>query len=191
VIRKIINKAGPVPVFRFGRKMALQLILLPVLICSFALPNLEEAEEYNIKAAFIYKFTNYIDWDSLIPGDEFIIGVIGPSPVIEQLNEIALTKTIKNKKIIVRQFNKPEEISPCHILFISQKTSFSLGDILAKVGGKGTLTISEKKGYAQKGTDINFIEVDNKLKFEANPKGISAAGLKASSQLLKLAIIVD
>jgi hypothetical protein len=168
-----------------------QLCIALLLLCSFAGPGQEDSEEYDIKAAFIYQFTNYIDWDSLVAGDEFVIGIIGNSPVKEQLAEIAKTKTVKGKKMVIRQYNKPEEIGLCHILFISRKAPFPLDDMLVKVRGKGTLTISEKEGYAKKGALINFIEVDEKLKFEANPKGINAAGLKASSQLLKLAIIVD
>jgi hypothetical protein len=169
----------------------LKICLLVLLTCSFTFPALQEDTEYDVKAAFIYQFTNYIDWDSLIPGDQFIIGIMGNSPVNEQLNEIARTKTVKGKKIVIRQFDKPEEIGPCHILFIPRKASFAFSDILAKIESKGTLTITEKAGYAKKGAAINFVEVDDKLKFEANPKSINDAGLKASSQLLKLAIIVN
>jgi hypothetical protein len=161
------------------------------LACSFTAPFIEDTEEYSIKAAFIYKFTNYIDWDSLLPGNEFVIGVVGASPLKDELDEIARTKTVHNKKIVIRQFKKLDDISPCHILFISRDTPLPLADILTKVYGKGTLTISERDGYAKRGTEINFIEIDNKLRFEASPRNISAAGLKASSQLLKLAVIVD
>jgi hypothetical protein len=168
-----------------------QLCLIFLLMCSFSNIPEDENDEYNIKAAFIYQFTNYIDWGSLMSGDEFVIGIIGSSPLKGQLAEIAKSKTVKGKRIVLRQFSKPDEIVPCHILFIPRKTLFPLDNILAKVLGKGTLTISEKEGYAKNGTNINFIEVDEKLKFEANTKSINAAGLKASSQLLKLAIIVE
>jgi len=171
-------------------KTLLQGFFVLLLTCSFSFAPLQEIEEYNIKAAFIYKFTNYIDWDQL-PPNEFIIGVVGSSPITGQLAEIAKTKTVRDKKIIVRQFNKAAEIGPCQILFISQNSLLPLSDILAKIPARGTLTISEKEGYAKKGTAINFVQVDNRLKFEANPKGITNAGLKASSQLLKLAIIVE
>jgi hypothetical protein len=75
-------------------------------------------------------------------------------------------------------------------LFISQNSSIPLDDILAKTTGKGILIISEQDGYAELGTAINFVIVNRKLKFEANVKAINAAGLTASSQLLKLAIII-
>lgn len=169
----------------------LQFLLMFLMVCSFSPKPTDQPQEYTVKAAFIYKFTNYIDWDSLIPGNEFIIGVVGSSPIKGELAEIAKTKLIKDKKIIVRQYDHLDDINPCHILFISGKTSVDLDEILAKTSNKGTLTISEKEGYAARGTDINFIVIDNKLKFEANPKAINASGLKASSQLLKLAIIVD
>lgn len=173
-----------------GRKK-LWLLHILVLACSFSCLAQDETTEYDIKAAFIYKFTNYIDWGTQFTGSEFVIGIVGSSPVKDKLDEIARTQTINNKKIVVRQFKKLEEITACQMLFVSQDTHLHLKDILAKITGKGTLTISEKDGDAQKGTCINFIEMDNKLKFEANPKNINAAGLKASSQLLRLAIIVE
>jgi len=150
-----------------------------------------EAEEYDLKAAFMYNFTRYIEWDASVTDKEFIIGVIGSSPINERLEEIARTKNVNNKKIIIRKFSTPDEISFCHILFISRDASFPLDEILAKEAIKGTLIVSEKSGFAAQGTAINFIRVNNKLKFEANMKVINSAGLKVSSQLLKLAIIVD
>jgi hypothetical protein len=170
-------------------KIVVSLLLSLFLLGSFRAP-MESTEEYSIKAAFIYKFTNYIEWPANVPGNEFVIGIIGSSPISKMLSEIANTKTIKGKKIVIRQYESAAEIGSCHILFISAKAPQPLDEILA-YAGKGTLTISEKEGYAARGTEINFIQVDNKLKFEANLKAIDAAGLTASSQLLKLAIIVN
>jgi len=169
-----------------------KLLLIGMLVCSFGfVPETDETIEYTIKAAFIYKFTNYIEWNAPTTGDEFVIGIVGNSPIKDQLDEIARTKTVNAKKITIRQYNRPEEIGACHILFIPEKSPVNIYEILSRTNGKAILTISERDGYAAKGTDINFIQVDNKLKFEANPKAISAGGLKASSQLLKLAIIVE
>jgi hypothetical protein len=150
-----------------------------------------EEKEASLKAAFIYNFIRYIEWNANPDEGDFVIAVIGSSPIIESLNEVAKKNTAKNKKIIVRQYSKPEDISSCHILFIPSKVPYSLQSILGKTG-KGTLTISEEPDFAKKGTAFNFIiSTDNKLKFEANLKAIDAAGLKASSQLLKLATIVE
>ena len=141
-----------------------------------------------LKAAFIYNFTKYIDWNSG-NAEEFTIGIIGNSSIYEPLNEIASTKMAGNKKIVIRRFNTPDEITDCNILFIPSDNPYSIFSILSHTT-KGMLTISETPGYAKMGTCINFVVNKDKLKFEANVKSIFDAGLKASSQLLKLAILV-
>jgi hypothetical protein len=150
----------------------------------------DRASEYNLKAAFIYNFTRYIEWKAETGENEFIIGIIGASPIDDPLGEIVKTETVDNKKITIKRFNKPADISFCHILFISRNAGVALDDILTKTSGKGMLIISEQNGYAELGTAINFVIINRKLKFEANVKAINSAGLTASSQLLKLAIII-
>jgi hypothetical protein len=147
-----------------------------------------EQEEAALKAVFIYNFTKYVDWDNI--GNEFIIGVIGSSPIENALNEIARTTTVKNRRIIIRHYATPEDIRFCQILFIAERSSYTLPSILNEVG-RGVLTVSEVEGYSTQGTAFNFVIRNDKLKFEANLKAIDMAGLKASSQLLKLAIIVN
>jgi hypothetical protein len=171
--------------------MLTKFIYLILLCCSVKMASGQLHEpEADVKAAFIYNFINYIEWDQPNNDNDFTIGVIGSSPVTESLMNIAKTSTAKNKKIVVRVFNKPEDIGDCQILFIPQNSPFSLHSILEKTD-KGMLTISEENGYAKQGTAFNFVIIKDKLKFEANLKTIYTEGLKASSQLLKLAIIVD
>ena len=163
-----------------------------VVMCSFCatLKAQTNEREADLKAAFIYNFTKYIEWDSSYNENNFVIGIIGSSSITKSLAEIAKTNLAKNKKIVIKIFNRPEDISYCHILFISQKNSFSLQSILDKAG-KGTLTIGEEPGFAKQGTAFNFIIANDKLKFEVNLSKVYSAGLKAGSQLLKLAVIVD
>lgn len=166
-------------------------LLLYFIICSYS-PHrqIDKASEYNLKAAFIYNFTKFIEWKTSPTDNEFIIGIIGASPINDPLVEVIKTETVDGKKIIIKHFDKAADISDCHILFISRSAGAALDDILAKTAGKGMLIVSEQDGYAKGGTAINFVIVNRKLKFEANVKAINAAGLAASSQLLKLAIIV-
>jgi hypothetical protein len=168
-------------------------LALGLLICLFSFSKKQDgkiAEEYSLKAACILNFINFIEWDgSNIDGD-FIIGVVASSPITQSLEDIAKTKTVGNKKISIRYFDSPDEIGDCQILFIPANNSFSLNEILSKVNHKNILTISEQDGYSQQGTAINFFIVNNKIKFEVNVNSLNAQGLKASSQLLKLAKIV-
>jgi hypothetical protein len=172
--------------------MLLKKIWFPLLLCCLAIVVDAQSvvQESNLKAAFIYNFTKYLDWNNYNNANTFIIGVIGPSPVATSLNEIASTNTVNNKKIEVKVFNTPEEIEFCNILFIPKKNPYPLSSILAKVN-KGMLTVSEEPGFARQGTAFNFVIKNDKLKFETNLKALSQADVKAGSQLLKLAIIVN
>ncbi|MGN6341374.1 MAG: YfiR family protein [Ginsengibacter sp.] len=147
-------------------------------------------QEANLKAAFIYNFTKYIDWGNYNDRNEFVIDVLGDTIIANSLEQIAKEKTINDKPIVVHVLENPSQAVGCDILFISKNCRFTLDKILPLVG-KGVLTISEQPGYAWHGTAFNFIIVNNKLKFEANLKAISSAGLKAGSQLLKLAKIIE
>ena len=169
-------------------KRFLLVVLLSSLAGAITAQNTEQ--EANLKAAFIYNFTKYIDWGRYDHGRDFVIGIVGDSPITESLNEIARQNTVDNKRIAIKMIKSPSEIGDCDILFIPKKSRFSLNYLLEKAG-PGVLTISEQKGFAEQGTAFNFVIINNRLKFEANLKAISAAGLKAGSQLLKLAIIVD
>jgi hypothetical protein len=171
--------------FRFSFLLKAIVPLCALLFCSF---SEQQSTEYKLKAAFLYNFIQYIEWENP-PAGEFVIGIAGSSPIAQPLENIAHLKSTSERKIIVRHINSADEISGCQIVFIPQNSSIALGTILSKAS-KGTLTVSEREGFAAKGTAINFVIVDNKVKFESNLKAINSAGLKASSQLLKLAIIV-
>lgn len=150
-------------------------------------------KESNLKAAFIYNFTKYIDWENNDGDSKFIIGILGTSELDRPISAIARTNTIKNKRIIVKHFSKVEDIGFCNILFVPRNSHTPIQTVFEKVDkvDKGVLIISEEPGYARLGSGINFVLNNDKLKFEINLKALNSAGLKASSQLLKLAIIVD
>lgn len=172
--------------------MLKKVLFIIILGCPFLRAMAQNGErEANLKAAFIYSFTRYIDWGGYNANYVFVIGVIGEdSPVIPPLQEIAKTNTINNKRIEVRIIDKLSDLKDCDIVFITKECHFSLHSVLDHIK-KGVLTISESNGYAAQGTDFNFVIVNQRLKFEANLKAIASSGLKAGSQLLKLAIIVE
>ena len=165
------------------------IFLLFIIPAGKAMSQTQE-QEARLKGVFIYNFTRYVEWDSASMKNEFIIGVVGSSPVTKTLMDVARSKTVRGRKIVIKVYNNPEEIEYCHILFIPRFSPYSLMSILDKVG-RGTLTVSEQTGYAKMGTIFNFVIDRDKLRFEANLRSLNFSGLRAGSQLLKLATIVD
>ncbi|HLI94090.1 MAG TPA: YfiR family protein [Puia sp.] len=149
----------------------------------------DEEVETNLKAAFLYNFTKYIDWQLESGNGEFVIGVIGSSAVEPALEEIARTGTVDGRKITIRHIDRPDQIGGCQLLFIAHRRHLGLQEILSRVT-RGEIAVAEENGAARNGAGFNFVRSGDKLRFEANIGALAASGLKVSSQLLKLAILV-
>jgi hypothetical protein len=167
----------------------LLLFLFLLLGSSFDLIQ-SEVEEYEAKAAFMYNFTKFVEWDnSLNNTSTFNIGILGDSPIVGPLNELAANKKINNKKINILKYHDASDIKTCHMLFIPENTSpENIKKFLQAPSVKNALIISEQKGDLDLGSAINFLIVNNKIKFEVNLNSLNRSNIKASSQLLKLAL---
>ncbi len=165
------------------------LLFICIVLPFTAFADVSPVDEF--KAVFIYNFTKYIQWPNHDTSGTFDIAVIGDSDIITPLKEIEKMRLINNKKIKVIHFKDIQDIKKCHILFISASEKTRLHDILQKVQHKNILTISDSNGFANEGVAINFVIVEEKIKFEINNNAINQAGLQVSSHLLKLAILVE
>ena len=148
-------------------------------------------QEYQVKAAFLYKFASFVEW----PGDAFsqtggtfVMAVVGDDPFGSKLEKTVNGKTIGGRKILVRRFKRAGDMKACHILFISRSEAGRIPQILDRLGKSSTLTVSDTGQFLQRGGMINFIIDDKKVKFEVNPDAAERTKLKISSKLLAIAI---
>jgi hypothetical protein len=156
---------------------------------AFAQP--EQAREYEIKATFVYHFTKYIRWPDIDSAETFDIGILGKSEITAPLEEIARKRSAYDKRIRILHFNSIRHVDDCHLLFIPSSEKENLQEILSVVENKSILTVGESEGFAREGVAINFIILEGKTKFELNSRVIDRAGLQVSSQLIKLAILIE
>jgi len=146
--------------------------------------------DYEIQANIIYRFTKYIDWPENTKTGDFIIGVVGDSPLTDALKSFIVNKTAGNQKIFIKKFSPSAEAFPCHILFISEDESSSLKKIALKTAGSPVLIVTESDGLALKGACINFAIVADHLKLEINKNNIGQRDLSIASELLQLGKVV-
>jgi len=165
----------------------LALIVLAVCGITFSLAAQTQAR---FQALFLYNFTRYIEWPAF-NSHEFVIGVVGKSPIYSELLTIAQGKKVSLKDIKVKKFASGEEITACQILFVSNDASSSLGTYATSLQGKNTLIITEKSGLINKGAGINFVINDGKQKFELSRSAMNKNGLKVNNQLVDMATVID
>jgi hypothetical protein len=145
-----------------------------------------------IKSVFIYNFTRYIEWPADYKTGNFVINMYGNNTaMLNELNNMAKTKTVGTQKIEVRSTTTLDGIGKSHILYVAPDVTTPLKDIIAKLKGKATLLVTEKPGWAKEGAAINFVVVDNRQKFELNQANAEKNDLKVSSSLVALAIPVQ
>jgi hypothetical protein len=151
----------------------------------------QQVTDYKVHANIIYRFTKYIEWPENKQAGDFVIGIVGDSPLYEELKVLTLNKSVGNQTIIIKKFNNNAAFYNCSMLFISVDESRSLKRIALLTSEMPILLITEDAGLAKKGACINFIIVDDRLKLEINKNNILARNLNIASELLKLATIVN
>ncbi len=146
------------------------------------------AQNYQLHTVYIYSFIRYVQWP-MNDGD-FVIGVVGDSPIIQHLEKMAAAKKAGARNIVVKLFPSSESVEATDIMFVSKSASAQLRSVDEKLSGANTLIITEHEGAALDGSGINFVERDGKLAFELNKATVEKAGLKVSSELTRLAIVI-
>ena len=176
---------------RFFDKSGFKILCIAVLaLLSFSISYAQHEADYKVQANIIYRFTKYIDWPANKKSGDFIIGIIGDSPLLEDLKNLSANKTVGNQKIVVIKMSPSANSYNCHILFIGEEESGSLKRIANLTSGAAILIVTESDGLARKGSGINFITVDERLKLEINKNNVEQRNLLIASELLELGTII-
>jgi len=147
-----------------------------------------KGQNEKLQANYIYNIVKYIEWPAAYKTGDFVIGVLGNSSVTKELKKLAETKKVFNQKITIVEFNSTDQISKCHVLFISKLSSGLISIAVAKVGANATLIIGESEGLATQGAGINFIVQEDVVSFQLNEVSIKKRGLQVDSKLKSLAL---
>lgn len=155
----------------------------------------QPAEEYAVKAAYLYNFAKFVEW----PADVFAsknspitLCIVGSHPFGQALDTI-IDKTIRDRRLKVRNLSHNRAVAHhnCHILYINDSEKEHVEELLAATAYSPVLTISDIRGFADAGGMIGLVKIGQRIRFEINVLAVRQANLDISSQLLKLARIID
>jgi hypothetical protein len=149
-----------------------------------------QAQSYKLHSVYVYGFTRHVIWPDDYNQGDFEILVLGESPVIEELQQVAQSKKVGERNIRITKINSVAEIRKCNILFVPAAHSAQLPDVLTKIGVQPVLLITEEPGLGTRGSHINFIMKDGKLAFELNQASATKHNLKISNILTSMAILI-
>jgi hypothetical protein len=155
------------------------------------------AREYQVKAAFLYHFVEFVEW----PGAQSLkithvanICIAGDDPFGAILNAFKQGPTPQLMLNVKRNISD-SAISTCHILFVSRSEEGRVGSLLAIAQPAHVLTVSDIKGFADSGGVIEMAKTEesiglfskNKINLRINLKTANAEGLRIDPLLLESA----
>lgn len=151
-----------------------------------------EMREYRVKAAFTFNFGKFCRWPGTTSGNEYPLSicVLGEDVFGNSFDDF-IGKTIRNRTVIFRKISSLQQIKSCHILFISRSEESSLTAILDELKGLAILTVSDINHFAEQGGMIGMVKVKNKIRFVINLGKAREEGLEISSNLLRLARVIN
>ena len=169
--------------------MRMRVLGLLTILLAFAIQG-KGQDIHKFHSIFIYNFSKFIQWPNEYNEGDFVIGVLGNSPVTQHLKSMAASKKVGDQSFSIVSYGNPGDIQKCHILYIPTDQSPMLEECKANLTGTATLIITDKPGLGKDGSGINFLIVDGKPKFELNKSAAEERNLKVSTELAKLAIMI-
>jgi YfiR/HmsC-like len=154
------------------------------------------AEEYEIKAAFLYNLGNYLRFPASNLSDDdtdqlFQICILGSDPFQQNIDSAAEGEKIQGHPPKIRRLQRVQEVEGCHILFISTSERARLKSILQALNTRPILTVSDMEDFLEQGGMLAFYNENNKIRLALDLDKIKSVNIKPSANLLKLAKIVS
>jgi uncharacterized protein DUF4154 len=140
------------------------------------------------------KLVSWPGWPRPAEQDQaFEIAVVGRDPFGEQLEATIGTSLVQGRPIRIRRALTVEELDRMpQILFLGNSDLEQARRALKAVKGLPVLTVGEAKDFANAGGVVGFrVTAEGRVAFDVNVQQAERSGLKVSSQLLRVARVVE
>lgn len=172
-------------------------LLLTLLAAALVAPAIDAAAvtatDQQLKAVFVYRFSQFVDWPAAAfsaDTEPFVIGVLGNDPFAALLEEVVRGEQVNKHPIQVRRFRNADALGLVHILYVDRSEDARLEQVAELVKSRNTLVVSDLDDATQRGAMIQFTKVNNHIGLRINVEYARAAKLIMSSNLLRLAEVV-
>jgi hypothetical protein len=150
-------------------------------------PTVSESE---LKAAFLYNFTRFIEWPAeafKAESDPLQVTVFDDEDFAKTLTQLLADKKAHNRHFLVKNITSAKDAKGSHILFVPKERTKQMPQVMDILGELPVLTIGESPQFLNQGGIINMSFQDNQLRFEIHASAAEKAKLAISSRLMRLA----
>jgi hypothetical protein len=154
----------------------------------------EATKEYQVKAVFLFRLAQFVDWPVNSFADEsspIVIGVLGDDPFGEALDLAVQGETAHNRPLSVTRFRSVSDVKACHVLFVSRSETARIQETMTALSGRSILTVSDIDEFVTRHNGmVRFTTDKNKINLRVDPEAAKAVGLVLNSRLLRMAEVV-
>jgi hypothetical protein len=141
-----------------------------------------------LRAAYLFNFLKFVELPH-VANDSIRVCFIGAAGVRDSLAASTVDKRIGTRAIVTAELPVYGVWSGCDVVYLDAAEDVSTA--LTYAAGNDALTVSEASHFTEHGGIIHLFTEDNRLRFEINVGHARRAGLKISSDLLRLASHVE
>ena len=172
-----------------SRGFALTLALLGLTI--FSAPSEAESNtlEYAVKAAYLFKFTPFVEWPSsafAAPTSPFYVCGLGDDPFGPNLDQALNGGAVGDHPLKARRIQALDDADQCQILYLGAASAQATTAALNRVRGAPVLTVTEQSAGVSGGV-IQFVVRDGHVRFNIDTAAAAANKVVISAKLLSLA----
>lgn len=166
-------------------------LCLGLIICQSGLAQATRLSlEDRVKAAFLYKFCNYIEWPDTAFSNAnapLIIAVVGADAIAHELEQVTVGRDIKGRSIKIESYTPDRLPQQAHLLFVSRKASTRHPDWLKTYKKKPVMLVTDSPNGLDLGSGINFLIDGDRVRFDISLTTVKAQQLRIGSPLLSVA----
>ena len=141
------------------------------------------------QATYIAYYTQYVQWPDGDLSDGFTIGIAGSDELQKELEVLLNGRKINDRLILIKKVTVVGEIEKCNILFVSFDKNNILADAIKLSAKNNILLITERAGAIERGALINFVVINNLLKYQLNEAIVAKTKLNVNPILYKMAVM--
>jgi hypothetical protein len=158
---------------------------------AFAAAEEGAALQERVKAAFLAKFPSYVEWPSgAFPAADspIVIGVLNADSIAGELETAVAGRSVAGRALTVRRIGAGESAAGCcQVLFVGSRADSRAAQVLAQSQGHPVLTVTDRGSDHPHGSVINFVSLDDRVRFDIARDAAERNGLQLRSQLLGVA----
>jgi len=147
--------------------------------------------QFDVQAVYLFDFAKFVRWPAGREHDTLTFCIAGERRYAESLARIVEGEHIGERPLSARIIERPENVSGCDVLFISDAAKDRLDEFLAASARRPMLTVSDIPAFLERGGMIKFLPVGNRIRFSVDLRSVSQGGISLSSELLKVAVSVN